>query len=73
MPDATLSLYFRVVAFGSDDFFDDTGAIPVVLAGGEHAVHGLCVDLDCVVHVRRFDGHLRQSCLSPCIQIVEQV
>ena len=70
MPVATLSLYFRVVAFGSDDLLDDAGAVPVVVAGGEYAVHGLRVDLDCVVHVRRFDRHLRPTCFSPCTQIV---
>ena len=72
MADATLSLYFRVVALGSDDLLDDAGAVPVVVAGGEHAVHGLRVDLDCVVHVRRFDRHLRQTRFSSCTQILEQ-
>ena len=73
MADATLSLYFRVVSLGSDDLLDDAGAVPVVVAGEEHAVHGLRVDLDCVVHVRRFDRHLmRQTRFSSCTQILEQ-
>ena len=55
------SLDFRIVALGSDDLFDDTGSVSVVVAGGEHAVHRLRVDLDCVVHVGRFDRHLRQT------------
>lgn len=55
------SLDVRIIALGSDDFFDDAGSVSVVVAGGEHTVHGFRVDLDRVVHVRRFDRHLKRT------------